>query len=261
VTVRTYLGPARERARAEREALAAKVDAFDRFVDEVSAIEVDVAGGSTAGMTATTGPRLQGRSSSDDCRRVRNCFAETVRPHSVADVEDPEPLLATIRTEFTDSIAVALAPTTEASFSGELKRAILSEARSRQAEADTLRRGIEREEDSLEAAAGTVETATDWVVRVDETPLSELGFEALRERHETLSAHRRRCDELARERQDFLVETTSHNADTGVRNREMIPFLYRELPVDHPVLATVARLDDVCRECQRTVRAHLTRRG
>lgn len=41
-------------------------------------------------------------------------------------------------------------------------------------------------------------------VRADETPLSALGFETLRCRHETLADHRERCQRLADRRQAFL---------------------------------------------------------
>ncbi|OYR50821.1 hypothetical protein [Halorubrum sp. Ea8] len=51
------------------------------------------------------------------CREVRRAFHETARPHSLADVDDAdaESLLETVRSEFTESVAVALAPTTDAS--------------------------------------------------------------------------------------------------------------------------------------------------
>jgi hypothetical protein len=49
-------------------------------------------------------------------------------------------VLDTIREEFTDAIAVALAPTTEASFTAELKQMVLAEAWSRRAEATALQK-------------------------------------------------------------------------------------------------------------------------
>jgi hypothetical protein len=53
-------------------------------------------------------------------RAEREAFDETIRPHSVADVDETEPLLGTIRGEFRDALPVALAPATAASFTLEL---------------------------------------------------------------------------------------------------------------------------------------------
>jgi hypothetical protein len=261
VGVETEVDRAIERARAEREAFAAKLEAFESFADRVSDLRTASSGSTGAGVTATTGSRARATDAADSCRAVRTAFAETVRPHSVADVDDPEPLLATVRSEFTESIAVALAPTAATAFTDELQRAILSETRDRMAEAETLRAAIEREESALFEAAETVTGVTTWLTEAEETPLSELGFEGLRRRHEDLSDRRRECEELARKRQCFLAETTGKRPARGVQHGEVIQFLYRDFSVDNPVLATAARLDDLCRECQRAVRAHLTTRG
>jgi len=200
-------------------------------------------------------------SSADGCRTVRTAFAETIRPHSVADIDESESLLETIREEFTDAIAVALAPTSETSFTPELKQMLLAEARSRRSEATALQKALEREETHLDDAANTVNDAIAWIVDANETPLTDLGFDTLKQRHETLASHRDRCEEVAHDRQEFLRGTTNNGVDAGVRHRSLIPYLYQDFPVDHPVLATVATLESTCRECQRTVRNHLIRRA
>jgi len=112
----------------------------------------------------------------------------------------------------------------------------------------------------LEAAGETVEEITGWIVDTDETPLTDLGFQGLRRRHEALARHRDRCEELATQRQEFLERTTSRSAEAGIRHRSLVPHLDQEFPMDHPLLVTVARLDDACAECQRAVRRHLVRR-
>ncbi len=90
------------------------------------------------------------------------------------------------------------------------------------------------------------------------TPLPELGFDALCRRHETLAHHRRRCDELASRRQQFLEQTTGRGTDGGIVHRSLPPALYEDFAVDHPLLATVGRLDETCGNCQRVVRRHLS---
>ena len=258
MAVTTHVSQARTRVRAERTAVERRRDAFETFADRVRSLSPKPASGSV-GVTAMAGTHAQ--STTDTCRTVRTAFAETVRPHSIADADADESLLATIRAELTDSIAVALAPTTDSAFTPTLKRAILSEVATRTAEADLLDHALDREETHLDAAAEDVDHITGWIAKVDETPLSNLGFEALADRHATLAAHRDRCSELSRKRQAFLRRTTRRGAESGIDHSKVVSYLYRDFPVDHPVLATVARLDDACASCQRTVRDHLVRRS
>jgi hypothetical protein len=263
MVVDTYIEQARTRARAEQEAIDELLDAYEAFIRRMRELHTDQPPSSVAGIT-TAGEvthRSADASSADGCRTVRTVFAETIRPHSVADIDDTEPVVETIREEFTDAIAVALAPTTDTSFTPELKQMVLAEAQSRLAEATALQKALEREETHLEEAGDVVDDIITWIVDANETPLTHLGFDALQQRHETLTDHRDRCEEVARDRQEFLDGTTNNGLDAGVRHRSLIPYVYQDFPVDHPVLATVATLDETCHECQRTVRAHLVRRA
>jgi hypothetical protein len=261
MVVETYLEHARARVRAEREAIDAKLDAYATFLRRVGKLQARTPSSTGGVATAGTTHLSPDTSGTDHCRTVRTAFAETIRPHSVADIDGSEPLLETMREEFTDAVAVALAPTTEASFTPDLKRMVLAGARSRRSEAAALHTALDREATELENAAATVDDAIDWLAAANETPLTALGFDALRRRHETLTDHRDRCRELARDRQTFLRQTTNQGVEAGIRHRSLMPYLYREFPVDHPVLATVATLEATCRSCQRAVRAHLVRRA
>lgn len=262
MTVDTYIGQARTRAQAEQDAIDEKRDAYEAFIRRVQKLQPDQTSSSVAGITTAGGVThlSADASSADACRTVRTGFAETIRPHSVADIDEPESVLDTIREEFTDAIAVALAPTTEASFTAELKQMVLAEARSRRAEATALQKALEREEAHLDGAAEAASDIIAWIVDANETPLTGLGFDALQQRHEMLAGHRDRCEEVVWHRREFLEGTTNNGVDAGVRHKSLMPYLYRDFPVDHPVLATVAKLDGTCQECQRTVRDHLVRR-
>jgi hypothetical protein len=261
MTVTTHIDHARSRLRAERKAVARKREAFEAFAGRIAELPTEPAQSATPGVTATAGPHRHGESGATDRRHtVQRIFAETIRPHSVADADDAESLLATIRAEFTDTIAVALAPTTDASFSAELKEAIVAETRVRRVEAETLERALDRERTQLDDAASTVERITSWIADADETSLLDLGFDELRTRHETLATHRDRCQELADRRQAFLRGTTTGDSGARIGHRKLPPYLYEDFPVDHPVLSTVVRLDSACAECQRSVRNHLVRR-
>lgn len=259
--VETAIERARPRVRAEQEAVDARLAAYESFVGRVLDLQPERTPPSGGGVTTAGATHLStDPSGTDHCRAVRTAFAETVRPHSVADVADSESLLETIDEEFTGAVTVALAPTTEASFTPELKQMVLGEARSRRSETAALRTALVREDTSLDQAATTVDDIVEWVVDANETPLTDLGFDALERRHETLAGHRDRCEALARERQAFLQRTTNDGIEASVRHRDLVPYLYQDFQVDYPVLTTVAKLDGTCQSCQRTVRDHLTRR-
>ncbi|WP_435147112.1 DUF7260 family protein [Halobaculum sp. P14] len=125
-------------------------------------------------------------------------------------------------------VAVALAPTTEASFTPELKEMVLAEAQSRRAEATALQDALEREETHLKEAAAAVDDIIAWIVNANETPLTDFGFDALQQRHEILASHRASCEDVARDRQEFLKETTNDGVDAGVRHQSLMPYLYQD---------------------------------
>ncbi len=198
--------------------------------------------------------------STKPCDRIREAFAETIRPHSVADIEEPEPLSMTIHEELGGEIATVLAPNVDVPVTPPVKRAICSTIDERLAETDAMERALETEIDSLASAETELDAVTEWLVVANETELSALGFEALRERHETLARHRRRCDQLHRARQATLHDTTTDRRIAGPSHWQLLEYLYRPLSVTHPVLVTTVRLESVLADCQRVVRDHLTRR-
>ncbi len=262
MNVDTYIKQAQTRVRAEQEAIDEMLAAYETFIRRVRELETDQTSSPAAGISTAGGITHISTDASgpDRCRTVRTAFDETIRPHSVADIDETESLLDTIREEFTDAIALALAPTTDASFTPELKQMVFAEARSRRAEAAALQKALGREDAHLDDAVEAVDDIIAWVVDANETPLTDLGFDALKRRHETLASHRDCCEEVARDRQAFRQERTNNGIDAGVRHRSLVPYLYQDFPVDHPVLATVATLEETCRECQRAVRDHLIRR-
>ncbi|MXR51876.1 hypothetical protein GRX03_09695 [Halovenus sp. WSH3] len=262
--ITTHIDDAQQRVTAEQDALAQKASGVEQFIERVEGISPDSTTASAEvmtgaqGVTAATQVR-SGNSTTEGCAEVREAFAETIRPHSVAEGES-EPLLETISAELTESVAAALAPGANTPLSPGLKRAILSEAESRTTEIEVMRRTLDSEAARLDEAAETVEEITDWITEADRTPLSELDFETLQRRHERLAEYREQCDRLAADRQAFLRETTSKAVETGVRHEHIIPQLYEDFPVEYPVLSTAGRLEETCRECQRAVRDHLVRR-
>jgi hypothetical protein len=266
MSVETSVSRARTRVERERELVADERRAYDRFREAVRSLTPSAPTGASKADATThgrvpTAAAFESRApAASQRRRVREAFAETVRPCSVADRGETEPLQATIRAELGERVALALADERNG-FTPRMKEATLAKVAERRAERELLSRALDRETESLRTAGDAVETVVEWLTAAEETPLSALGFDALRARHETLDAHRDRCGEVARERQRHLQSSTCRDASTRLSHRSLGAFLYQEFSVDYPVLATAARLANVLTDCQRTVREHLIRRA
>ncbi|WP_436347204.1 DUF7260 family protein [Natronorubrum sp. FCH18a] len=269
MSVRTHVHVARERVRNELERVTEKRSAIEQFrrdVESVSPATPIHAGEATrAGPATPVTPQVQlaqqrNHHSTKPCERIREAFAETIRPHSVSDLEEPEPLSMTILAELGDEIATVLAPNVDVPVTPPVKRAICSTIDDRLAETDAMEKVLETEADSLVSAETELDAITEWLVAANETELSALGFEELRERHETLAQHRRSCDRLLRDRQAVLHGATTGRPTAGTDHRRFLEYLYRPLPVAYPVLVTTLRLESVLADCQRIVRDHLIRR-
>ncbi|MFW6000552.1 MAG: DUF7260 family protein [Halorubrum sp.] len=277
MTVETHVDRARDRVAAELDATDDERRAYERFRSTVASIPTVSApgGGGSAGegfgVGSGTGAGVGAggvrvvaggtdATPADGCRRVREAFAETVRPHSVPDGSDGEPLLVTVREELGDAVAVALSPKTDNGFTPPVASAIESAVEDRLAELAVFDRTLEREAASLRSAGEAIREATDWLTNANETPLLTLGFDDLRHRHASLAERIDTCEALLADRQADLDRTASRGAAVGIRHRSTVAYLYADFPVSYPVLSTVARLVETLRECQRAVRDHLTRR-
>ncbi|WP_435129900.1 DUF7260 family protein [Halobaculum sp. D14] len=269
MSVETHVQQALDRVRREQDHVADKTEAYESFERTVRETPCrSPTGGprpgnasATDGFTAATATAAGGPGRAEDrCEAVREAFAETVRPCSTADVDDPEPLVETMRSELGAELAATLAPHTAGQFTAETKRAVRAASADRRAELSVMDAALAAETDALRDAETVVADVADWLVDAEETPLSALGFDALRDRHERLAAHRNRCEGALCDRQSFLAAATNRGAGTGISHRALASYLYADLPVEFPVLATCTRLLDVCLDAQRAVRAHLVRR-
>ncbi|WP_424007907.1 DUF7260 family protein [Haloferax denitrificans] len=250
----------------EREQVLAKRRAVERFERRVRKLAAQSArppegtARATACGTASMPAATRRDAAGGGRRRVRELFAETIRAHSVADGDESEPLSVTIREEFGPEVSAALDSDTGGRFTPAVKEAVVSAAVDRKRGLDGMRRALDGEERSLRAALAVLDECEDWLVRADETPLSGLGFDALRRRHEALADRREACDRLVRERQRRLGGATHHTAAVEVDHRLLAAYLYEDRATDYPVLAAATRVDGVCADCQRAVRDHLVRR-
>jgi len=265
MAVETHLDRARTRVSAEQDQVTGERRAYERFRSEVESLQVSMrnrsAPGATTAGVVSGGAGLQ-RDRSSQCQTVRDLFAETIRPHSLMDrgAGTEEPLLETIRQELGGSIAVVLSPETNHRLTSQARAAIRSKATDRIRKLDAMEQALEREADSVQSAHAEVESIADWLATANEASLLDLGFPELRQRHETLDAHRTVCETRLRDRQELLGNTTSREGQIGLSHRSFVEYLYQDVPVSYPVLSACTRLDRVLADSQRTVRDHLTRR-
>jgi hypothetical protein len=262
MTTESHVEQAIDRVHEEQAAIDGKQAAYKHFVNGVEGVTIETQtaqrGGLRTGPVATV--TASSSSGSNSRKRVRDLFAETVRPHSTADVEDPETLLETIGAELSEQVAMALAPQNMTGFTATLKQGVLSETTQRCHELQAMERALDREEVSLVAANDVIREIVEWIVDANETALTDCGYEALQARHERLDGFHDRCGTIARERQSLLHATTSADAQAGIAHQELMNCLYDGFPVACPVLSTLVRIEQLCNECQRSVRNHLIRR-
>lgn len=251
----------------ELEAVAARDEAFEAFARRVRDIPATnpAAGGGRATaampMAMTAAGEAGGASAATDgngCVAVREAFADAVAPHSTADLADDEPLVETVAAELNEDVAVALAA--ETGWTPPLKRAVLEEVATRRREVEVVRDTLETERETVAAAIDEVDEILGWLQSTAEESLLQCDFETLRTKHDRLERYRERLDELTARRQSQFTETTNRYGPGGTRYRTLVASVYAARPATYPLLSTAARLYGVCGDCQRTVRAHLTRR-
>lgn len=261
MTVELRTHDAVERAESERERIEGKVAAFEQFAERVREASPDAgrgvgasarsAPGRSAGNALAVGTSSVGNA--DGVSVVREAFRDTVLSYA-----DADSLPEAMADELSRDLAAALSPAAGA-FGPGLADQLVSRAEARAEECQLLADAIATERDRARAVGDELDAIIDWVAETDETPLLQLGFEELRERHDRLADRRETCDRLACERQ-ATIRGTRREGLTGIRERELLDHLYGDFVEAHPMLADLARVDDLLAECQRAVRRHLCAR-
>ncbi|MUV90230.1 hypothetical protein GJ629_10290 [Halapricum sp. CBA1109] len=258
MSVETTVDRARERVARERTWTAEKRTAIESFREVVADFETGLpVGGQAVGGPTTVA--TQSTTGGASVSAVLDAFEEHVGQYSGDHDDRTESVHAAVAEELSDEVAVSLCGGDSAGvLTPPLKQAILSTATKRLGELGVTVRALDREADSLSRAGETMDDVVDWLVEHNPTPLTDLGFDALRERHETLADHREALDALARRRQETVRSVTGGPEQVGIEHRVLIEYVYADAAADYPVLATAARFDDLCANAQRTVRRHLT---
>ena len=260
----THLADALQLVTTEQEKINNKLKAFDRFAVGVSQISTvpEVESTATRAMHNQNQQPLsvatQSVSDNDSrIQKVRSLFAKTVRPHSLEDIGKPEPLLVTIREEFSEEIALALAPSTNQQFTKNLKSAILSSVDRCQSNLKTMDNGLTAEKKSLENSISLSESLNEWLV--SEWKFAEReGFDALKDQHEQLNEFRDQCEQLAVDRQSTIHTKRNNTLSADLSHSMLVDYLYQPLPVTYPILSASTQMINKCDTQQRTIRMYLT---
>lgn len=252
MTAAPYLSKASERVTAERTAVTEKRRGYAEFASRLADLST-----TTVPFGATSAPRSSvaiSQPTTDGAARIRAAFDETIRS------EGTDSLVGAIRDELGDSLAVALAPSGDATLTPQLKRTVGSAIERRLQKTAVMERALSTETEALEEYTTAVRELREWLVEADQTPLSDCGFEELRRRYDRLREYSQQFDRLLQQRQTEIQGVTSLDGEAGLTHRSLVDSLYDGLAVDHPVLWTLCRLRSLCETCQRPVRAHLVRR-
>ncbi|MFC6769042.1 ABC transporter C-terminal domain-containing protein [Natrinema soli] len=255
----------------EQEAIRDRGAAFETFAQRVRAVPAKHPGStrlqrtvtemSTTATQATPPQGSQGSipsTSAGRCVTISRTFAETVRPHSVADCDADESLVETIAAELTEDVAVALVA--ESGWTPTLKSAVLEAVSTRRREVESLQGLLQRERSALETAIEEIDEIVDWLRATADESLLQCDFDALQAKHERLEAYRDRLEARIERRQAQFTESTNRYGPGGTRYRSVVTSVYSDLSVRYPLLSTGIRLYGICGGCQRAVRSQLTRR-
>jgi hypothetical protein len=216
----------------ERDALAA----FDRRVVELPTATV------STGPPLVTDPQPSGGSLS----RLRTAYAETVMgtPHYEAEYGDT--VAESLAAEFGDDLAAAVLG--GSALTPELRDAVRAATDAARREREEFLDVLNREAESLAAAAEDVETLRTALASIDESQPSDRGFDDLHDLWTTLRELEARADGIGLRRQEVI---RGHRNDLPGVPTDLCEYLYHDLSVSYPVLVSLA---DAATELERSRR-------
>lgn len=251
-----HLHGARSLLAEERSRTADERDAFDRFTRRIADIDPD---GSAPQRVRTDDSLLAVSATAPQQRldQVKRAYRETVMDVPHYDEEYAEPLSVNMAAEFGDEVATAVVDGDQ--LTPGLKQALVAKGRDAQQRRNRFIATLDREAEALARADGTLAEVDVDLQRLDETSLLDRSFDELVGVWEDLGGLEDRIEHTIAERQQEVhAESMAYrNGDDPVSLHE---YLYRPLPVTHPVLADATDLVDQIRTARHRVVAALTAR-
>lgn len=215
--------------RAEQENVRAEREGYVEFAEEVRSL-------STAGQSAvgTTAQAINTAPGNRVLETVRETYRETVMSTPDYDREYGESFEEHVATEFGDDVAALVVDGNH--LNGPLKRLLVRQARESARRRDLLGEALTVEERSLENASSSLEPVAEFLSGLDRTDISALSLSELVALDADLRTHRDRCRRVleARQREIHTVNRRL-KGETKTLTQE---YLYRDLPVNFPVLST-----------------------
>ena len=246
---------AREVVRVERRRTADEQAAFAAFRSRLDAITATSVAGTTNRPIDTRSlighdtPRMGTK-----LRAVREAYQSTVMsvPHYDEEYNDTYP--SSLAAEFGPELAAAL--TRESALHEHVRQSVLEQTTTAIETRDEFETVLEREHTSLRTATEAIHTVYDSVESLAETAVEQLDFGALDAHRARLEVLERQCDAVATTRQQERAATERSMHFDG-ETEDVQTYLYQDLPVTYPVLATVAgvgrRIDAVRRDVEHAI--------
>jgi hypothetical protein len=237
----SFIPEARAVCQRELERTRDEARAFKRFARRVVGIEpakqrIDMGPGT---VLLTDGPQ------DDRLNAVRTAYRETVMAVAHYAEEYDEPLEQNLEAEFGPELANALR--SHPQLEEPVKGALVESATDAAADREGFTRTVERELESLDHAADTLQSIEAELDGYHEAALHRYSFDELREAWDVLGEYESDCTALAAARQAEMHRRAEYDAF------DLHDYLYQDTQTRHPVLADAAETAEAVQAARKRV--------
>jgi hypothetical protein len=216
---------------AERRTLRAEQDAFSDFRARLGALEV--VRPAPAGSAGTQAVALTAPEPAGDLEPAREAYRETVMAVSHYAEQYGESLATNMAQELGPTLARAVV--SDQPLSPPLKEALLAATREARLDRQSVIAALDGETEALRDAESRLDALERRRRGVLDRPLLQCSYDGLIARWRRLGDLAEDCARLCRERQSQLDGARLRSSDADPDSIGV--YVYRHLPVDHPVLA------------------------
>lgn len=234
----------------EHRRTAAEVDAFRTFEERVGELSPD--GGTTVGRAA---PVQAVAASGHGLDTVREHYEETVMAVPHYEPEYGESYAKNVREELGPDIGALLVGGQR--FERHHKHAIVSTVRETRELREQLLEALEAERESLSALREPVCSLAEQIDSLDAARLDTDAYSQLDAYRSRLDVLETRCHELIERRQSETV-TERRSLSLPICGPDIQTYVYNDLPVNYPVIATLTDLIDAAATTRANIEADLS---
>jgi len=237
----------------EHRRTGAEVKAFRTFEERVGEVTPD--GGTAVGKAA---PVQAVGSSGRGLERVREHYQATVMAVPHYEAEYAESYAESVREELGPDIGALLVGGQR--FEPHHKHAIVSQTREIRELREQLLSALEAERESLTALREPVCSLAEQIDSLDAARLDTDSFSQLDAYRSRLDVVGIRCHELIERRQSETV-TERRSLSLPIGGPDIQTYVYNDLPVNYPVIATLTELIDAAATARADIEAELSCRS